>query len=588
MSPSSSLLPPWPVRLGGRWAVSWQAYLIGIVLNLPLLILTGGSIGAEPVAVADMPRWVVVALASAAVTALWVVIGDRVLFPRRRSTPVPAAAVIAYHAVPGLLFSGTIIAVGSAIGLPPVASIPEFTVTLVAIGLWFGLTMVLLLDARSRFQAQRNELLDAAVDVEMAQLQEMDVAARLQTLVRTRISTATAPLRSEVDTLVAEVTDSGSMMVPRARWYGLAQAMRESAESSVRPLSHELWDLAAADNPRPKWTQVLRQALFSEIFWIGPTLAIVFIGYLRAATYSIGLAPGIVTTIALTGAVGLLLLVANALIRRLPHLRMPVIAVTFLVCQFVGIAYTVGLSPSRDQTDLGAEIAGSIIGMTISLLAPANVASLNHAREAVLRRLRDTTDSGRARQIAQARQLAEVTQRAARKLHGSLQTRLITAASAIEQATTTGNEQGLLEAMAQVATILDEPLDEEVDESRATLQGHVSEACEAWVGILNVDVLIDPRIRDVTGPPAIAAGQIVEEGLANSYRHGDAATVVVRIDIDPEHSAPALRVSLQDDGLGSTGQSEGLGTALLQRLARGRVLRSNNDVGHLVEVVVDL
>ena len=46
--------PTWRERITGRWALSWQAYVLGVLVNLPLLVVTGGRIGTRIVPASDM------------------------------------------------------------------------------------------------------------------------------------------------------------------------------------------------------------------------------------------------------------------------------------------------------------------------------------------------------------------------------------------------------------------------------------------------------------------------------------------------------------------------------------------------------
>jgi len=524
----------------------------------------------------------IAAVASAA-TAVWVVLGDRVFFPRRRTRPAPVAAVVLYHALTGLIFASSIWFLGPLLGVGREGTFAETAVTTMAIGLWFGLTMILLLDARERFRIRREELLDDAVAVEMGRLRETEVTAQLRATIRDRVDEVTEDLRAEVTATLGEWQPGSSLVVPQARLNEIADHMRDSAESSVRPLSHELWRLASLEYPRPHWTEIVRQSLLSERFWIGPTLLIVLIGYLRAGTYALGLVPGILAALILVLAMALLLLSANALIARRPTWRLPLVITTFVVAQAIGIVYTLALARIADSGDPAVEIVGSILGMTISLLAPANIASLNTAREQVLARLRASTDGARAEQIAQARQLAEITQQAARAIHGSLQTKLIAAAAAIDQAVASGREDLLVEAMHQVSILIEQPAaDLNSDEARS-LEEAVAHTCDAWQGILDIAVDIDSSLLHDRGAAAEPVGLIVEEALANAFRHGQASRAAIRVQPSTaSDGSSVVEVVIVDDGLGGDLTDAGLGTALINRLTEGRVVFEMTEAGFRV------
>lgn len=574
--------------------MSWQAYGVGVALNVPLLILTGGSIGAEPVAVGDMPGWAVVAAVASVATAVWVVLGDRVLFRNRREHPAPVAAVVAYHGFTGLIFTAAIWVVGPAVGVQREGTWPETAISTVAIGIWFGLTMILLLDARDRFSRRREQLLDQAVTLELTSLQEGEIADRVDVLIRDRVGEVTQDLRAEVSAALEVKEQGDGPALADADWGEIADRMRDSAETALRPLSHELWRSAAQEYPRPRWGAVLRQSLVSGSFWAAPSMAIVFIGYVRAGTYGLGVLAGVAGAVALAVVVGLVLLAANAGMSRIAGqgsgparvaMRLVVGVAAFLVVQALGVAFT-GLTSSGEATS--AEVFGSVLGMAISVLAPAVVAALNTAREGVLQRLQQTTDGARARQIAQARQLAETTQQAARIIHGSLQTKLMAAAAAIDQAVATGSEDLLAEALAHVSVILEGSGASTGDATDdASVDELVARACGAWNGIMVVEVSISPRASGTRGQAAQAAGLIVEEALANAYRHGRAEAV--RVDIDEGMDDAGVRVldiAVKDDGSGIDAGTSGLGSVLILRLAEGRAVFERQPDGYLVQARV--
>lgn len=573
----------WQQRLGGRWAISWQAYGIGVALNAPLLILTGGSIGAEPVDVDQMPGWLVVAVVASGLTALWVVIGDRILFPHRSLRPVPVAAVVAYHAVTGLIFTSAIWFVGPRVGVRPDGTFAELAVPTVAIGLWFGLTMVLLLDARDRFGRRREQLMDAAVRAELVILQEDEATTRVQGLIREQVGSVTGALRSEVGATLDSLVPGGPPSLSTTDWHELAERVRASAESSLRPLSHALWQAAEAQFPRPGWAEVVRQWLATGSFSAASSATIVLIGYLRGAVYGIGVIPGTLATIGLAMAVGIVLRSAQAVMAGRPRTRILTGITAFLVAQALGLAFALGMSPAGSP----AEAVGSVLAMTISVMAPSIVASLNLARGDLIERLRLTRDTARARQIAQARQLAQVTQHAARVIHGTLQTKLIAAAAAIDEAARTQDADLLAESLGHVSILLDGAADDVGAQADRTVGDEVARASGAWSGILDVEVELDDSVLGITGEAARSVGLIVEEALANAYRHGQAEVVTVSVVASTDDEGRGLLdVTVRDDGTGGSHGTGGLGTMLISGLAQGRVSFESLPEGFLVRARV--
>ena len=61
----SRSVPRWQERIGGRWAISWQSYVVGVTLNVTILALTGGQIGAQSVRPSDIGAWVALGIVAA-------------------------------------------------------------------------------------------------------------------------------------------------------------------------------------------------------------------------------------------------------------------------------------------------------------------------------------------------------------------------------------------------------------------------------------------------------------------------------------------------------------------------------------------
>ena len=73
-----------------------------------------------------------------------------------------------------------------------------------------------------------------------------------------------------------------------------------------------------------------------------------------------------------------------------------------------------------------------------------------------------------------------------------------------------------------------------------------------------------PKPRRVRSADDVIA--VVEEGLANAFRHGDATEV--RVAIGPH--AGSLRVEIADNGIGPSGDGAGLGSEVIREFSGGR------------------
>ena len=565
-------VPRWQERIGGRWAISWQSYVVGVTLNTAILALTGGQIGASEVAPADIPAWIGIGLLSSAAVGIWALIADGSFMRDRRRMPVPAWMAIGFHLVVGLIFGAIVVLVGDALIEPSPQPQAERIVVIALIGLWWGLTAALVLEARERFAREREGLIDEAVQLELASIDEAETASRLRSAIERDVGDAFDGVRSDVGKVLAELETPASALLPLEEWWRISASLRDTAEATVRPLSHRLWEATEARYPRPRLGRVLTRLVLYQSFAPFPTMTILAIGYLPAGSFRFGLGWGIVATLVMAGLAGGLLAAANAVMARALRAHAAIFLGTFLLTQVYAVAYLAALDAIAGVPFIwSAEVLGGLIAVGNSVLLPAAVASLNGTREELLERFRADTDSARVRQLASARQLASVTRAAARELHGTVQTRLISCAVAIEQASRSGDVAQFRRALETSIAILDAPFPGGTADLSATVPQEIARMCAPWEGLCAFAVAVDERAAGIRGPMAMAAGRVVEEAVANACRHGLATDIRIGASVTLDDGRSLLRVVVDDDGSGPAGGGPGLGTAMLAGISGGRV-----------------
>ena len=580
-----SSVPSWQHRIGGRWAISLESYLVGAVLNIAILALTGGQIGADEVKATDIGRWVLLGVVTALVVGAYALAADASIFKHRRERPVSAWLVIAFHLGVGLIF-GVAVVFGGDRWIEPSAQDPFVRIAVIAlIGLWWGISAALVLEARDRFNHQREVLIEQAVEIELATISETEAADRLRSTIAREAGPAFEATREQLSDVMTSLASPTPTLLPIEDWWHASQSLRSAADATIRPLSHQLWAATSRQYPRPRLGRVLTRLVLYQQFAVLPTMTILAIGYLPAGTYRFGLVGGTLATIAMTLGAGALLVGGNALMRRFTRLNALFAISTFIASQVYAIAYLAALSAiAQEPFTINLEVLGGVIAISNSVLLPAAYASLNGARDEVIDRFRLDTDRARMRQLANAQRLAQATRQAARDLHGTVQTRLIACAVAIEQAARSGDIVQFRQALELSLAILDAPLPSGEADDSATLRDEVSRMCAPWDGLCIFDVRIDPAVGQMRGPVAMAAGRIVEEAVANACRHGLAEAVNIRIDLT---DGAALRFTIDDNGCGPTGGGPGIGTAMLAGLSQGQVsLRARPEGGARLQVLL--
>lgn len=583
----SPRIPTWQERIGGRWAISLQSYTIGAVLNIAILALTGGQIGADEIQTTDIGAWALVGVVAALIVGAYALAADASVFKHRREQPVSAWLAISFHCGVGLIFGLVIVIAGDRL-IEPSTQDPFVRVGCVAlIGLWWGVTASLVLEARDRFNRQREALIDRAVDLELATISETETAMRLRSAIAEEAGPALDGTRMQVNHVLEGFASQTQALLPVEEWWKISQSLRTTADSTIRPLSHHLWEATDRHYPRPRLGRVLTRLFLYQRFAVLPTMTILAIGYLPAGVFRFGGFGGFLATVLMALGAGALLSLANLAMGGTQRLHALVFVTALFAAELYEVGYLAFLSwRAGESLHPGPEVVGGMIAVGVSVLLPAAYSSLNSIRAEILDRFRLDTDEARIRQLANARQLAHVTRQAARDLHGSVQTRLISCAVAIEQASRSGDITQFRHALETSIAILDAPLPDQSEDHSATISDEIRRMCAPWEGLCEFSCEIEDELDEIRGPIAIAAGRIVEEAVANACRHGLAESIWIQA---RRVEGPAIAFQIDDDGAGPTGGQPGLGTAMLAGISRGQVeLSARASGGSRLRVILPL
>jgi len=113
-------------------------------------------------------------------------------------------------------------------------------------------------------------------------------------------------------------------------------------------------------------------------------------------------------------------------------------------------------------------------------------------------------------------------------IHGKIQTRLSTAVLALRQALTSNDGEGVLKALGSLQSVLQEPTAGFTQTQRG-LEDEVAARLMPWDGLLESDVIIDPLLTKIDNLPTQLIGEVIEEIISNSVRHGAASEIRIEI-----------------------------------------------------------
>ncbi|MEX1209986.1 MAG: hypothetical protein WEA35_03815 [Candidatus Nanopelagicales bacterium] len=540
-------------RLGGRWFGSWAVWAI----SMPFGLLVMASDLAAATSAYEVGQRLLVWLGACAITATILAVLHRTLLRSRSSAPLSVRASVITGGCFGACYGLSLWAMATLLGLTSLAPWPLRVLVVILIGLWWIPFLTVAVDLVTSERAQRRRDIDALVEVELLRLREVDVVREMRAEIDDGVRDALDPVRQRIDRAVREA-EAGAL----AGDAGLPIALREAADTSVRPMSRDLWRVAAARYPRTPWEVVLERTLRTQPLRTVILATLAFIGDGLFVIAERGWQEGVPYAIVTLAAVVLICATVNVLMARHPRHHMALFIVGIGALQVLSVVVWIYREtvwqPAEPLVLLGFSITSSIF----AILLTSGFGSWRSEMIDVRGAFRAEVAADRIAAIARGRSVGEVTRDVARELHGSVQTRLVACAMAMEKASSDGNAGALSAALTEARLVLATPLAESA--SAPTVAEEVRRKVALWGDLCTFTTYVDPAVEGWVDPSVV--GRVVEEGLTNAIRHGVATTVDVHVQWDGSTAS----VSISDNGAGPQGGPAGLGSALMHQATAGR------------------
>ncbi len=539
-------------KIGGRWAVSWQGYLLGAPFAVMITYF-----GAPAIATAD--SWalgaataILVGLGTYLVAGLVLWVAAKTLLRHRRRT---AVSVPLLGVVGGLAWTARSAAIVAYLDINQLPDEMPGIARAAAAFIEGGIAVVLaawFLASMDEFHHRRQQLLHQLVQAELG---SEYTAARLKDL---RSDLLRRVRRSVTDSLdrLAVPPEGESPSSDQLR------SLEEVTETLSRRISHELWRRANRKS-RLSLLLVIRSAtsLRPFVYWgLVPTLAlaVIVMPIFWPPVESVALA--ITTTATILG----FAMVANHVIPRIhPRGRVAayavviaLLAVASFTIAHIGVALTgidgpsAGVLPWMCAVDFAALFP--LIGLG---------AATSRAREEILESLRRSITEAEISREALRTDEERVCRELAFALHGSTQGRLTAARIRMRQAMDDGDFPAAREALIEAKWAANLDVDIPI-EHVATVDQMVAGLADAWAGVLTITSHVDAEYR-LGGHEAKVLLDVLVESINNAVRHAHATGVDITVKGDGE----LLRIVVTDNGRGYTAGSPGLGSALLDSIA---------------------
>jgi two-component sensor histidine kinase len=154
-------------------------------------------------------------------------------------------------------------------------------------------------------------------------------------------------------------------------------------------------------------------------------------------------------------------------------------------------------------------------------------------------------------------------------IHGKILTRLASISLKLESASKAEDTQAFSDALQALNSLLSAP-DAEFEEESKDLQTELKSRIEPWSGLLTITLSISPELKSIQNPRVKDLGQVVEELISNSIRHGKATRI--NLELTRTDASDLAIIALDDALVAPTEQATiaGLGTRIFNLASDGR------------------
>jgi hypothetical protein len=172
-------------------------------------------------------------------------------------------------------------------------------------------------------------------------------------------------------------------------------------------------------------------------------------------------------------------------------------------------------------------------------------------------------------------------------IHGKILTRLAATSLKLEQAVTNSDTTSFDVGLKDITSVLSDPT-REFEQKTVDLKTEISSRLDPWEGLIAIKIKIDPVLADISNERVKDLGEVIEEIISNSVRHGGSQNISIDI-TSIAHSD--IQVSIEDDAvnsLPSVPSRVGLGTKILNLVSDGRWSISRNGAKTTVKLTMAL
>ena len=564
-------------RVCGRWLISWKLLAINIFLSMFLII--GGDLSRSDENT-NIKLYVIFWLLGYLLVISFAAIMHLTIFKNRALQPAPLWMVIAYQIGLSALFTVSYQFACDISDLTTKMLPPAHMILIFSICINMQYTSSAIADIWDEVSSRHRELIEQRVQVQLLELSQKQLQEEFRSELNTELEIALRKVNEPLIKSLQEITNGLAKLEPSE----ISNAIKASAQESVRPLSKTLWQESSNIIKRPPLSKIVAIAISTypiPTFWmtsmivitqsINPFLQLGFFRGLTILVFTVGMTIAICTT-------------ANAITKRKPKFYLPIFIAVFILLQFRRFVSANIVAQWASNQETVEVFVTQIIINAIGFVFIVTLSAWRRINVGVLNELQLDIKEQQVGAIARSKQTAEVAREMSRVLHGAVQTRLVACAMMIDNSSKSGDEVTLNLAMLEALSILQAPLP--ISESEITLGAEVERKLSLWHGLCAFELQIDPRLVDVTNPEPREVGRIIEEGISNSIRHGGASKIAVSVMSGADGSV-VIQIDDNGSGISKTSQNKpGIGSAIFASATRGSWSLSSLEKGARLLAVI--
>jgi len=561
------------MAIGGKWAISWHSAAYVLPFLLVIIPISEGAVFTWWA----FWRWTFVSFVSLIPVVAILFFADITIFKDRQKKPVPdhyvyilgfimgfarggSAGILAYY------FNALEMDTFTAPATILLRSLNAGLIGMVAVPL-----MSLIGCSIEIYRSDRNALIAERM---LAESQKSESAAVIKSLRSSMTRRVDENLLEVVKNSQEYLDDKGRSL--EANWELMAVRLRKAALDTIRPFSHQMHRRGEERTYKVKPFELVRYMASTvriEIPWVLLLYTIADLKFIYSNS------PWYLATANLSTRL-VFIFVGLSIIRKLKYqgqlrgLTSYFISLLIFGALFYFSSHTLDeVFKLRHDSDF-AHYADTTFLLLIVVLV-GFVSSFFYGQSAESAFLEKQTSKEKLEMLILKREEERLSRELAKYLHGTIQSRLMASAMALERAGRKGDKKALERELEEAYKSLRVPSAEYFNAPEETFKDEINKVVSKWNDLMKIKVKIGATVPEIPGHKAQEIGNVINEGLSNSFRHGNASKVEVSV----EHKMDRIYVLVKDDGTGIDGGKPGLGTEWFRAIAGNAWSLATNEDG---------